>query len=162
MANLIKSIRSFLTVVLISPEFLLILVAIAIGNLFGTKLVTIIPENALRTEVVKWAALLPVGPLAFSIKNWRELLAPDHKAAEILADWPERDLLFMTFKVGITYQVLFAIVALLFWVFDNQIRTRYGIPLFTISILASIVSVASHYFGWIKLRLLLDTFKTSH
>ena len=157
MAKFIKAAGSFMVALLISPEFLLLLAAVAVGNLFGIKLVSAIPESASRPEVVKWAALFPLIPVAYSIKNWRELLSPDHKAVCILADWPDRDHLFMIFRIGITYQVVFASMAVFFWIFDSLIPTRYGAPLFAASILGSLISVATHYYGWIKLRLLLNT-----
>lgn len=160
MAKFIKAILAFIVAFVISPELLCILVALTVGHLFGARIIAAIPETAFRPDVMKWAALFALVPAGFSIKNWRELLSPEHKASSILADWPDRDRLFMTFVVGILYQVIFAFTAVIFWIFDSLIRTQYGLSLFTFSILGSLVSAATHYFAWIRLRFFLDTIQS--
>ncbi len=142
---------------LVSPELVMVLAALAIGAHLETATVAALPASVLREEAVKWAGLLPVTLLVYSANNWRAILSPDHAVVQILAKWPDRDRLLTTFKVGLAYQLLFAFGAVVFWTCNSLIRTRYGLPLFACCIFGSIVSVTTHYFAWINLRLLLDT-----
>lgn len=162
MGKFIKRSSEFCITFVVSPELLIILVAILVGNQYGNDLIKVIPDTVLRPEVVKWASSLPVCLGVFSFTNWKELLSPEHKNNHLLAEWPDRDLLTIRFYVGIIYQAFFLLVAVFFWVCDPMIKTQYGLPFFVFAILGSIVSVATHYVALIQLRLILDAAKTSH
>lgn len=156
MGKPISFFSSCLIAVFISPEFLLLLAALVIGECCGSNLLTMIPENAVRPDTVKWAAFVPVSLFVFSATHWRDLICPGHRTASILTEWPNRDLVLLTFKIGLAYQILFSAMAVVMWICNSFILTQFGIVLFSVSILGSIVSAATHYFAGIKLHLLLD------
>ncbi|MDH4027203.1 MAG: hypothetical protein OEU95_00030 [Nitrospirota bacterium] len=113
-----KPFIDFIRFLIISPEFLILLVAFVLYEFFSDYLVIITLLISKKTEMIKHFALVPSFIMIAIFKMAKSLLFPEKDKKEILQSWPDYYKLKLGFEVAILYSILFAIIGILGWALD--------------------------------------------
>jgi hypothetical protein len=108
----------FLRFVVISVEFIIILVAITLYLFFSDYIISLTALISEKTEIIKHLALVPSFITVAVFKKGRSLLFPEKDKKEILQHWPDYFKLRIGFEVATIYSVVFATIGFIGWTLD--------------------------------------------
>lgn len=117
-----KILSDIILAALVSFEFLLICIAFGLSIWMPDVLAKAGSGLSLHKEAFQWLTLACVGVLGLSLKWTRDILAPKHEHANVLADWPDFYMLKNRAIIAVCYLLAGVCVALLIWIFGIDIR----------------------------------------
>ena len=151
-----KMILGTLKRLIISPEFLVIIVALVVLYLRPEQLSGFANSFYHSSEAVKYIALLPVAVLVWSLRRSQLILFPDADEDGKLQKWPRfRDLKVAVF-VGLIYQFGFGIVSIIVWIELSEENILMQMIILISAILGSIISAGTFYLASI---MVMETLK---
>lgn len=151
-----KVIRVYFRAIVVSFEFLIILLGICAILYFPVQVNNMATYIETDKEVVEYLAFLPVILFVWTARKSKNLLFPGDKYLKILFEWPEYWRLRIHFNVGICYSILFALIGLMVWVLGIEVDDTLGFMLIALSICGGFIVVVSIYFAKIKQMELLS------
>lgn len=145
----------FLRVLLISFEFLLILISISFlffgASLWLEKL--IVPAD---DDFGKWLIGLPLVVIAWNFKEASITLNFSGAYAKKLLNWDNYWKLKMHISVSVIYAVLFLLINLFSWVVYSGLKTPMGVYFYSLGALGQMVVAGSIYFAKIRIFEILN------
>jgi len=142
----------WLRVVVISFEFLIVIISVFLINVYGEMLNPLIKEIQINDEVLKWLMLLPAGLLGWSFVQTQSLLFPDGEFAKILHMWPSYSKLKIHCVVGLIYAVLFLIIGLFPLFIKDSLNTAAGFIMLFCGVAGESVVALSIYSAQISVK----------
>lgn len=141
-----------LRVALISQEFLLIAVMIAIDYYFSSPILSLSKNISVNDELLKWAILLPTAVFVWSAKEARDLLGTDKDTLTLIVNWPWYKKLKTHVHVAVAYAFLFALLACIPWLTKDGISEARGVILFIGGTLGNLLVAESIYSAHINMK----------
>lgn len=141
-------------VLLISPEFLVLMMSLCLFLLFETDLRLLFGDIKLNEKVIDWAALAPVAVLGWTISVAREVLFPNDVNQKALHEWPDFWMLKTHFNVGFLIAVCTAIACLVV-ALTSDLNSLDGLWLFSTFFITQLTNAGSFYLANIKIKSIL-------
>jgi hypothetical protein len=139
-------------VVLISFEFVIIAIGLALILTLETQASKIASSLDINNELIKYLILFPVGVFAWMLKEGKDLLFGDVDYTKKLVNWPGYWKLKVHIYVALFYGFLFCMVSATPWFFKKNISEGIGLLLFATGILGCLWSAASIYFAQMSMK----------
>ena len=117
-----KHLRDLVFGAVVSPEFLLICIAIALSTWAPGFLMRAGSSLKSNKEAFQWLSIACVGVLVFSLRWTHEILVPKHEQDAVLADWPGFYIVKNRTLIGVCYVIAGTCVAIAIWIFGIDIR----------------------------------------
>lgn len=145
----------FFRVLLVSPEALLIGIAVLVWYHFSTDLGNLATTISPNDEVLKYLMLVPVGLAVWVVNELRQLLQEDKSITRLLLGWPDYWKLKLHLWVSLVYATIFVCFSVAPWVVRAGISTDIGLLLFLTSIIGQLILAASVYAARLRVKELL-------
>lgn len=145
-----------LVAVFLSPEILVILVAIIAGFALQAPIRALGARLEASTDAVRFLALIPVALLGLMAKDRNKLLLPRGKGSDVLQEWPGHYMLADRFHIGLAFEALAACVALLIWAFHAPLAAPHVFVLFFGGIGVGLTTYAHFYHATYTIRRILS------
>lgn len=110
-----KRIGELLRLLLIGPEFVILLAGAAIEYQFSGEIARWISGSSPPDEIVKHLALIPAAAAGWMLFSGRTLLFPEKDVKQSLHSWPDYWKLRAGFDVALIYAAAFAVLGLIAW-----------------------------------------------
>ena len=117
-----KSLRDLVFGAVVSLEFLLVCIAIALSTWSPGLLMQAGSSLKSNKEAFQWLSIACVGVLVFSLRWAHEILVPRHQQDAVLADWPGFYMVKNRTLVGVCYVTAGTCAAIAIWIFGIDIR----------------------------------------
>ncbi len=143
-------IKQYILVVIISIEFIIILLAISFILFFPDLVIPLSSKLDNNKDVLKYVALLPAALTIWVFKESRILLFPEEDINKSLQKWKDYWKWKIHFQVGLFYAVFFAITGLTTWIIGLKITEPTGFIMLLGSVLGGLVVVVSIYMARIS------------
>jgi len=122
----------------VSPEFVVVILGVVMQLSYGVELEQLLEEVKIADEPLKYISAIPVTLCIWSFVSGRKLLFPDKDKVSILQRWPDYWRLRIGFHVALSWNVIFAIAAIIAW----GIVLRYSMSIGLMTIVISIIGSA--------------------
>lgn len=152
-------IKEYLFVIIISFEFLFIVLGICVSLVWEKPMLMIYAHLNATEDVLKYITFVPVCLGIWSVTQSRKLLFPDHEKKQILHQWPDYWKLRVRFNVTFLYACLFAISGISCWVFLVSTLPAIYFSVMFFSILGAISVAISIYWARVNLDEILIKIK---
>ena len=113
-----KKITEFVRLLLIGPEFVILLAGVVLEYQFSGGIARWISGSSPPDEVIKHLALLPAAAAGWMFLSGRTLLFPEKDAKQLLQSWPDYWKMRIGFDVALIYAIVFAVLGLIAWAMD--------------------------------------------
>ena len=151
-----EHIRQIAITALISPELLVLLLAVACGALFGSHIATAMQSTAVSDAHLRFVIAAPISLLLLGLNGAKEILFPDTANRHVLHTWPDYPLLQDTYYIGLAYLLIFTAIAAGFYISPISPKSAFGTPMLSASVLGSIVSYATLFHAKNTVRHILE------
>jgi hypothetical protein len=139
----------------VSPEFLLICIAIALSMWTPGVLMKAGSTVGSNKEAFQWLSIASVGVLVFSLKWAHEILVPKHEHAAILADWPEFYMVKNRTLIGVCYVIAGTCVTMAIWIFRIDIGEARSSAIYCTAVCVVMTSALTLWYASIQLGIRL-------
>jgi hypothetical protein len=150
-----KIIAEYLRTIIVSFEFLTILLGLAVSLYFPVELEALAKNIISEDEIVKYLTLLPSAFFIWTIKEAIALLFPNEKYVKVLHNWKDYWRLRIHFYVSVFYSLFFAVVGILVWIMGYKINEANGFLFLVSSVVGGFIVVSSVYFAKIRQKEIL-------
>ena len=144
--------KEYVSVIIVSPEFLIVVGACVALFLFPQQVARI--SGLLSGEsarIVEYLAFLPATVFVWVVRESRKLLfLTDEKQNWILHKWPDYWRLRVRFNVALGYALLFALLGFGVWVFGLKVSDAKGFLLLLVSNLGGFTVATTVYFARVR------------
>ncbi|KGC61455.1 hypothetical protein [Burkholderia pseudomallei] len=140
-----KKITEVARVFFISPEFLLVVIGVAIQMLLAKSVDHVITEINISDDFLKWAIAIPGALLCWSLVSGRKLLFPEKDKKSILQKWPDYWILKICFHVALAWNLIFVLISIYAWTGDWKHPSADHFISLAISIIGSAMCSFSIY-----------------
>jgi succinate dehydrogenase/fumarate reductase cytochrome b subunit len=151
-----KQIKTLLINALISPELLILLLAVVGNVLFGPRIASALRASSVSEAQLQFLIGAPIACFLLALKDVKEVLFPDATNRRLLHDWSDYPVLQGTCYIGLAYLLLFMSLAAAFYIFPISPKSALGAPTLAASILGSIVSYSTIFHAKNTVRHLLE------
>jgi len=135
MKKLLEILRFFF----VSPEFVLILLAIVLYKYFNDFIFNFTEPLRKNSEAIRYLSLMPAGLAVWIFTKGKSLLFPEKDKKEILHNWPDYWKLRLGFDVSLFYSGLFVLTGFISWVLDWSIKDSLPVMMSLTSVLGSAI-----------------------
>lgn len=140
-----KKITEVARVFFISPEFLLVVIGVAIQMLLAKSVDHVITEINISDDFLKWSIAIPGALLCWSLVSGRKLLFPEKDKKSILQKWPDYWILKICFHVALAWNLIFVLISIYAWTGDWKHPSADHFISLAISIIGSAMCSFSIY-----------------
>jgi hypothetical protein len=110
-----KRVVEFGRFLIISYEFIVLLLGICAQSLFSIQIQALISNTRLQDEQLKFMAVIPASLCVWSFISGRKLLFPEKDKSSILQGWPDYWRLKSGFHAALTWNVVFFAISVFAW-----------------------------------------------
>ena len=146
------SVKSALRGLFVSPEMLIIAVAIYLITDMPRSIAQISNAIAEGSDAVKYLALLPAAILVWSINEAKSILLPDEDKKALLQHWPRYPDLKSRVAVGLCFQLFFALATFSAWIYSPKFDDPRSFAVATMSVAGCLVGGATFLIASIAVR----------
>jgi len=139
--NLVEIFRRLI----ISPEFVVILVATSLICTEPAWLIEISNKLHSVPDGVRYIAIIPVGVFVWCIQQSRVILFPAEDTKGILLEWPKFNALKNRVLLGILFQLVFSISSLGAWFMSPSFDNPTAVVVLVMAIVGSLVCAGTFY-----------------
>lgn len=146
-----KYLFEYLRAIIISFEFLFIILGISFGVWWQEPIAALGVRLNSSEEMLKYLSFVPLGLGISCLNESRKLLFPDHDRKEILHEWPNYWKLRVVFNVTFIYSCLFALAGLIAWFLSFSTKNPHHLSFIIFSILGSLSVTISVYWARVNM-----------
>lgn len=147
-----KMLTYYLLVFFVSFEFLVICIAGFFSFIWTGPVDTIIGNLTLSSETIKYMSLLPGVLAVWIFKESKEILFPGEAKDKLFHQWSGYRKLKAHFNVTLFYATIFAIFAVLPWLFKIEVKNIFFFPFYASSVLGQFIVAYSVYAAQVAIK----------
>lgn len=151
-----KIIKDFFFSFFISYEFVVFLIFLFMFKFFPNIFSSYLEQLSFNGDFIKWVVFIPCGTFIYVLKNYRDLLSPNHDNWKCLNNYPDYYLLKNRYWVTMIYLFISILLGIFYWVKAEYLESDMFLILLC-SILISIISFITFHNAVISLSRILDT-----
>lgn len=137
---------------IISPEFLVVIVAVYLVLNPPAVVTTLATVVAGGPAAVKYLALLPSGTFVWCIAEARSILLPSEDTKALLQRWPRFPDLKARVIMGLVFEAVFALAAFVAWVYSPTLSVPLAFVVATMGVVGSIVGASTFFLASVTVR----------
>jgi hypothetical protein len=121
-------------------------------------LAPIVSGLALPPDKLKFLSLFPTAMLLFTLRDFKAILQPEHSNKDILLQWPGYWALKVAYFGAVTYQGLYALIALSVWLSGGTSLTVWVALALVLPIIGALVSYGTILLAKAKVQEVLSKY----
>jgi len=145
----LRELIDFLRRVVVSPEFLVVVLAVWVLFAEPQWLGSVTKILAGAPEGVKYLSLVPVAVAAWSLQQSKAILFPAEDIKGILQQWPKFQKLKERVIIGILFQAVFCTLGVGAWIISPSLSNGTAVIVMGMSIAGALVGASTFYLAGI-------------